>query len=269
MKKFKTKKCKQKTLLIIIFIITLIIFTLISFLQLNKSYTKITKILLNDFNTKKTDLSLNIITSNLDNLLTSYAFNETNKFYEKKIYLYTTHDKEEYQDHTTIYDATKLLKNNLNKLGIKVIQEERKTSDYLITGLNYYDISKTFIKDIMKQEKDISYYIDIHRDSVKDTRVEINNKKYAKILFVLGLENNNYLENKEIISQMNDYLNTNYPGISRGIYEKKGKDVDGVYNQNLSPNVLLIEIGGIENNYEEINNSTEILSLMLYHILGD
>ena len=41
------------------------------------------------------------------------------------------------------------------------------------------------------------------------------------------------------------------------------------YNQDLSQNVLLIEIGGIENNREEINNSTEILSLMIYHILGD
>ena len=68
---------------------------------------------------------------------------------------------------------------------------------------------------------------------------------------------------------MNDYLNKNYPGISKGIYEKKGSGVDGVYNQDLADNVILIEIGGIKNNINEINNSTEIISLMLYHMLGD
>ena len=40
----------------------------------------------------------------------------------------------------------------------------------------------------------LKYYIDIHRDSVSKniTTVNINNKNYAKILFVVGLEHNNY-----------------------------------------------------------------------------
>ena len=72
-----------------------------------------------------------------------------------------------------------------------------------------------------------------------------------------------------VMEKMNNYLNDNYPGLSKGIYEKKGMGVDGVYNQDLDKNVLLIEIGGIDNNYEEVNNSTEILSLMIYHMFGD
>ena len=35
--------------------------------------------------------------------------------------------------------------NNLEKLGIKTIQEESKTSEYLDTGLSYYDISRNYI----------------------------------------------------------------------------------------------------------------------------
>ena len=160
-------------------------------------------------------------------------------------------------------------KRRLEKLGISVIQEENKVSDFLSLGLSSYDISRSFVQNIMEKESDIKYYIDIHRDSVNDTKVTINNKPYAKILFVLGLDNPYYIKNKTILLQMNEYLNTNYPGISKGIYEKRGVGVDGKYNQDLSSNVLLIEIGGVNNNIEEVNNSTEIISLMIYHMLGD
>ena len=88
-------------------------------------------------------------------------------------------------------------------------------------------------------------------------------------MFVLGLENPNYQENKKVMEEMNNYLNIHYPGISRGIYEKKGQDVNGIYNQDFDKNVLLIEVGGIENKREEVYNSTEIIALMLYHIFGD
>ena len=270
MKKFKTKNNHKKIITIIIIITILILFITLSFLKINKSYGKVINYFLSDFE-KEDKLSLNIVTSNLDYLINSYNFKEETVYRKNsnKIYLYNTHNLEKYNDGTTIIDATKLLNNNLTRLGIEVIQEERKTNEYLHTGLSYYEISKLFIKDMMLKDKDILYYIDIHRDSVTDTTITINNKKYAKIMFVLGLENNNYEKNKEVISKMNNYLNENYPGISRGIYEKKGSGVDGKYNQDLSQNVLLIEIGGIENNREEINNSTEILSLMMYHILGD
>ena len=111
--------------------------------------------------------------------------------------------------------------------------------------------------------------IDIQRDSLSDTSVTINNKQYAKILFVLGLDNPNYLENKEILIKMNDYLNTNYPGLSKGILEKQDDKVNNIYNQDLGKNIILTLIGGVDNTYEEVNNSTEIMALMIYNFLGD
>ena len=117
----------------------------------------------------------------------------------------------------------------------------------------------------------LNYFIDIHRDSVGEdiTTTTINNKVYAKILFVLGLENKNYKENKVLITKLNDYLNSHYKGISRGIYEKKGSGVNGVYNQDFHPNTILIEIGGVDNNMESVVNSTEIIAESLYYIIGD
>ena len=269
MRKFKTKNKKINIKLIIIITILVIIFSLLSLIKLEKSYDNIIKVLLNSFN--KENKSSSSLTTNLDYLINTYSFKDTvvyNKV-SNKIYLYNTHDLEKYNDNTTVYQAANLLKNNLLKLGIEGIIEEKKPSNLLHTNLSYYDISRTFIKDIMSKEKDIKYYIDIHRDSVKNTTITINNKKYAKIMFVLGLENKNYNENKKIMTKMNNYLNDQYPGISRGIYEKKGSGVDGIYNQDLANNIILIEIGGIENNIEEVNNSTEILSLMIYDIIGE
>ena len=48
--------------------------------------------------------------------------------------------------------------------------------------------------------KTLKYFIDIHRDSVKRdvTTTTIGDLSYAKVMFVLGLENDNYLENISI-----------------------------------------------------------------------
>ena len=269
MKKFKFKKNNSKLRLVIIIIILVIIFILVSFVKLEKSFTNLINITLNKFSNSNNRIKL---TSNLDYLLADYAFKENKISYNiktNKIYLYNTHDDEKYSDNKDVLDTSRLLENKLTKLGIKVILEKRRISDYSHLGLPKYNISKMFLEEIMNKEKDINYYIDIHRDSVKDTTITINNKKYAKIMFVLGLENPNYQKNKKIMEKMNNYLNINYPGISRGIYEKKGSGVNGVYNQDLRDTILLIEVGGIENNINEIDNSTEILSLMIYDILGD
>lgn len=271
MKKFKTKRDINKVKIIVVIIVFLIIFIVISLFRLKQSYPNLTLNLLNSF-THNTPYNLRFLTSDLDDLFNSYSFYKKDVAYKEDkpiIYLYNTHDKEKYNDNTTIYEATKLLKNNLIKLGIETIQEEAKPSELLHTGLTYYNVSRTYIENMIKTNRNIAYFIDIHRDSVTDTTIKIDGKTYAKILFVLGLENKNYLKNKSHILKMNDYLNKNYPGISKGIYEKKGTGVDGVYNQDLADNVILIEIGGIKNNINEINNSTEIISLMLYHMLGD
>ena len=85
-------------------------------------------------------------------------------------------------------------------------------------------------------------------------------------MFLLGLENNNYLENKKILEKLNNYLEINYPGLSRGIYEKKGKGVNGIYNQDYSKNVILIEVGGVDNTILEVSNSIKVIASMIYNL---
>ena len=64
-------------------------------------------------------------------------------------------------------------------------------------------------------------------------------------------------------SKLNSMLNNSKKGISKGILQKEGKGVNGVYNQDMDYNVILIEVGGYENTIEEVNNSVEILSDVL------
>ena len=261
MKRFRTKKRSNKLIIIIFGIIFLIVFVLVSFCRINKSYDMLVHYMLKNhtFYEKEESVLLSKISSNLDYLLPLKSFKEIKQEFredeKQTIYLYNTHHQEKYKDNTTVVDATIKLQDNLKRLGLHSYVEEKKVSDYLHTGLSNYDISKTFLLEALKDN--YRYYIDIHRDSVSNTTIEINHKKYAKILFVLGKDNPSYEENKKVMTKMNDYLNENYPGLSKGIYEKSGNLVDGKYNQDVNKNVLLIEIGGVDNTIDEVNNSTE------------
>lgn len=66
---------------------------------------------------------------------------------------------------------------------------------------------------------------------------------------------------------INNLFNKYYPGLSRGIYKKQGAGVNGVYNQDISSNTILIEIGGVDNNIDEVLNTTEAVANVLYYYI--
>lgn len=193
------------------------------------------------------------------------------------IYLYNTHQLEDYSsENLDIYGITPnvlmasyVLREKLNDLNLPTIVEEANMSEILAkNNWNYsysYQASSTLIKEKQSKYPSLKYFIDIHRDSVsKDvTTVTINNKKYAKVLFVVGLDHTNWQPNYNIANDLNDLINKNYNGLSRGIMKKTGLNVNGVYNQDLSPNLLLIEVGGVDNTIEEVYNTMDALANIL------
>ena len=73
----------------------------------------------------------------------------------------------------------------------------------------------------------LKYFIDIHRDSVgrSSTTTNIGGKDYAKVLFVVGLEHNNYKDNLKTAEDINYLVNKYYPKLSKGMsYVKKSKN---------------------------------------------
>ena len=193
------------------------------------------------------------------------------------VYLYNTHQSEEYATTNlesynvkpTVMMASYILREKLNNNGIATIVEENDVTEFLRTNnWNYassYKVTKLLMEDAYSKNSSLEYFIDLHRDSVKKkiSSITIENKKYARILFIVGLENKNYDKNLQMTEILNKKFNEKYPGLSRGIYKKEGAGVNGVYNQDFHPNTILIEIGGTENTIDEVFNTCEAISVVL------
>ena len=216
-------------------------------------------------------LTLNMDLNNITKPSIETLTINTNK--ELDVLIYNTHDTEKYNDNLfNTYNispdvklASNILEDKLNDLGINTYVERTSISSILKqNNWNYsysYHASKILIENNIKS----NYYkliIDLHRDSstLNKTYLEHNNKPYAKILFVIGTDNENYNKNYELSLKLNNILEQKIPGISRGIIKKGGAGVNGIYNQDLSEKSVLIELGGQYNKIEDINNTLDILA---------
>ena len=199
------------------------------------------------------------------------------------IYLYNSHQTEEYKSSTyaefsvnpTVVMNDYILEDIFNKNGFKTIVEENSIKDILNkNNWNYtysYKASRVLLEDSIIKNPSLKYFIDIHRDSLTrdKTTITIDNKDYAKVIFLIGLENPKYEENLKFTEKINNKMNELYPGLSKGIYKKGGPGVNGVYNQDFSPYTILIEIGGYENTTNEVLNTTIAFSKCFMEVLNE
>ncbi len=242
---------------------------------LNSSILKYGK--LDKNNSKTIKLEYNDDYSDMEELkdISDYIKDPNPKEFDAPVlYLYNSHQLENYDSSNldmygitpNVMMATYVLREKLNELGISSIVEEANMSDILSkNGWNYsysYQASRGLMEAKRKTYSSLKYFIDIHRDSVgkSSTTVSINNVNYAKVLFVIGLDYNGWEANYNFASQLNTMIDTSYPGLSRGIMKKTGINVNGVYNQDFSPNCILIEVGGVENNIDEVYQTMGILA---------
>lgn len=188
------------------------------------------------------------------------------------IYIYNTHDTEaysllyssDYSIRPNVKLAAYILKDYLNDYKIESVVQKKQTKDYLYKyKLNYnysYKASREYMLPLLKQN-DFKILIDLHRDSVKHkyTLYKNGNKKYAKVMFVLATDYKTYKKNEKFVNDLNNRLNKKYKGITRGIMKRS----DASFNQDLSPRAILIELGGVDNTLEEINNTLHVLAEVL------
>ncbi|RSD24148.1 stage II sporulation protein P [Mesobacillus subterraneus] len=199
----------------------------------------------------------------------------------KAVYIYFTHTRESYlpylkgvTDPNKAYhsqvNVTKVgdhLKSALEKRGIGTTVDKTDVMANLSKkGLGFgkaYQESRPVVEAAMAGDRNLQYFIDIHRDGYRKdkTTIQINGKPYAKLAFVIGGENANYEKNLALARELHNLLDQKYgKGLSRGIIEKKGASTNGKFNQDLSGNALLIEFGGVDNTFEELNRSAEALA---------
>ena len=287
----KKKKKRPKYFLLIL---TLLIYITYQYLSLNpiiNSQKDLVNFILSK--EKTTNLFKDIKTLfKTKNILSSPYKKTTSKKEEIKtisitkepiIYIYNTHQTEEYQPSSFVeYSITPtvqmndyILEEQFEKEGLETLVEEQSIKEVLNNNnWNYarsYDASRIFLEEKKKMYPSLTYFIDVHRDSLtkEKTTITINNKDYAKILFIVGLENPNYHQNLAFTESINNKLNEKYPSLSKGIYKKEGPGVNGVYNQDFSPKTILVEMGGPENSIEEVLNTSLAFSECFLEVINN
>ena len=201
--------------------------------------------------------------------------------YLPRVYIYNSHPTEEYASNLSfsfrpnVTMVNSILKSRFEKSGIDSYIEDRSVEDLLNhNNWNYassYKASRIYLEEAKSKYSSLEYFIDVHRDSLRHDRttVSFNNKNYATLLFLIGLENPNYLDNIEFTERIVSKINERYPGICKGIMQKGGPGNNGVYNQDFSKHLILLEVGGEENTIAEVLNSTLAFSECFLEVINE
>jgi len=196
------------------------------------------------------------------------------------VYIYNAHNRESFlphlpdvndpdlahHDEVNVTKISERLAKSLEANGIGAQVEKSDIGKVLDEkGWEYwqsYDAAREVAQEAIASNNDIQFMFDIHRDShgKKETTKEINGESYARVMFVVGEEHANYEKNLELASELHYLMEEKYPGLSRGVLPKGGAGSNGVYNQDLSENAILIEFGGVENNFDELYRTADAVA---------
>ena len=288
------KKRKKKKSIYLIFLFLLTIYLTYNYLDtktINIEQKELVKYILNKDKTSYLVKKLSNLFIPKNFLKKTYYTNEKKKKLEKEltiikepiIYIYNSHQTEEYMPTSFVEYSVRptvemnnyILEEKFEKEGFTTYVEEERIKEILNkNNWNYagsYLASRTLLEKRKQEHPSLKYFIDVHRDSLPKSRttVTINEKDYATILFIVGLENKNYQENLSFTEKINNKLNEKYPSLSKGIYKKEGEGVNGVYNQDFSPRTILVEMGGPENSIEEVLNTSLAFSDCFLEVIKD
>ncbi|MFC4617551.1 stage II sporulation protein P [Camelliibacillus cellulosilyticus] len=199
-----------------------------------------------------------------------------------QVFLYSTHSWESYlpllgkagaKDANLATSSTKnvhlideMLRDALTKKNINTMIDETNIAMILQKkGWNTnrsYDASRSIVAAAVDSKKKYQLFIDIHRDSARkqSTTATIKGEPYARVSLVVGTSHANADNNINVANKLNDMLKARYPGLSKGVMGKSRSEGNGVYNQDLSPRAVLIEVGGVDNTMDELQRTVSALA---------
>ncbi len=181
----------------------------------------------------------------------------------------TKNPEEAYHSTANITIVGELLGKSLEKRGVGTkVDSIDVVEELYLRGLNFnnsYEVSRERVQSARAKNKDLEIFLDIHRDSLRrnSTTKKFNGVNFARLLFIVGTGHKKFEENLHFTEGLNKQLSIRYPGLSRGIITKDSSQGNGVYNQDISPNAVIIEIGGVDNTLEELNLTVEALAEVL------
>jgi len=175
----------------------------------------------------------------------------------------------------SIVELTHILAGHLESHDIPTLVEERCV-DALLSENNWefymsYYAAGYFVRDAKAQYPSLAFFVDLHRDGIPHEYATafIDGESYARVLFVIGTDNPmGYAESYLVATELHEMLEERKPGISRGIFFSGGPGRDGVYSQNISPMIQLIELGTVDSTVEEASRTIEVLAEVLAEYLS-
>ncbi len=200
------------------------------------------------------------------------------------IILYHTHGTEafssnketNYRSRDENYNVTGIgsqIAANLRNYGID-IKHLKEYNDYPSYNLSYKNSNAAVKKQLSNSKKNL--IIDLHRDGAEEnssyenflsrvSTIQINNKTAATFTLVIGDKNGNLAELKKTAQTVYDISNEIYPGLCREIVIRTG----AYFNQYLTDNALLIEIGSTVNDLKEVQYTADLLSEILCKTISE
>ncbi len=204
-----------------------------------------------------------------------------------KVLIYQTHTSESYvlnekdlgKTNVPIYNKDP--KYNVVRVGDELTKNLKKYGiDVLHNGTVHdtnhpaaYGASLKTLQKYIKSYPSLKVTFDIHRDGLGNGQklravTKVNGKNAAQIMFVVGTNGNglphpNWKENLKFAIQLQQVLNEKYPGLAKPIWISKNR-----YNQQVTNNSLIIEVGGDGNLLSECLESTKYLAEAINSIIN-
>lgn len=190
--------------------------------------------------------------------------NDEDMVKKKRIYIYNTHQYEQYATHT-VMDGARYLKSQLESLGYEVIVEEndfeafKRANNMDLTET--YPTSRIFLEKALEEYGSFDLIIDYHRDAISKEASTFTdgNLSYAKMMMVVSLSSINHETVEANSATLHQAVDARAAGIMR--YDFKRENV--YYNQQYASPMLLMEIGGMDNTFEEVQNSLNVLAFAI------
>ena len=188
-------------------------------------------------------------------------------------YYYESFYPRDTDDNYNMISVGNAIQKQLEKAGIGVAHCCEHHDDPQYYGA--YDNCAESINEYLKKYPSIKLVLDIHRDSITTDENEkikptfvYNGKKAAQIMIMCGNENYGYYDfpnwedNMSLAVKLQSTAETKYPGMTRPLYFG-----NFMYNMNLGPTSLLIEMGSDANTLNEAVYSGELLGDVIATVL--
>lgn len=181
---------------------------------------------------------------------------------------YSTNDEQRSTDLSkTVVAVGEVIANKLEEAGIGVIHDV-VMHDYP----NYngaYDRSSERVEEILAEYPSIQIVLDVHRDAIESDGVryapvaEIDGKSCAQVMIICGNVNvPQYRYNLRFASRLQSKMETLYPGLTRPLLFSERN-----YNQDLTKNSFLIEMGSNSNSLDEALYAGELVGVALAELI--